>query len=82
MRNVANTTVISNFAAVNRLDLLQRIVKELHIPLEVYKEIKNGQASAPHSPLAACYGLSPSMVSSSSRNVANGTSSSRLRPAR
>jgi len=45
MRNVANTTVISNFAAVGRLDLLQRIVKELHIPLEVYKEIKNGQAA-------------------------------------
>jgi predicted nucleic acid-binding protein len=37
MRNIANTTVISNFAAVGQLDLLQRIVKELHIPLKVYK---------------------------------------------
>ncbi|NVM57175.1 MAG: hypothetical protein HWN51_03535 [Desulfobacterales bacterium] len=40
MRNIANTTVISNFAAVGQLDLLQRIVKELHIPLKVYKESK------------------------------------------
>lgn len=45
MRNIANTTVISNFAAVGQLDLLQRIVKELHIPLEVYKEIQNGQVA-------------------------------------
>lgn len=45
MKNITNTTIISNFAATGRIDLLHQIVKELHIPLEVYKEIQNGQAA-------------------------------------
>jgi predicted nucleic acid-binding protein len=45
MKSIANTTVISNFATVGRLDLLRCIVKELYIPVEVYEEVKNGQAA-------------------------------------
>jgi len=39
---LTNTTVISNFAAVNRLDLLRSLLGRLYISTEVYEEILNG----------------------------------------
>jgi predicted nucleic acid-binding protein len=42
VKTLANTTVISNFAAVGRLDLLKRVHGRLHLPNEVYEEILDG----------------------------------------
>lgn len=42
MKTLTNTTVISNFAAVNRLDLLRSLLGRLYISTEVYEEILNG----------------------------------------
>ncbi len=43
MKVIANTTIISNFAAVGRLDLLRDLLGEVHISTEVYAEIQDGQ---------------------------------------
>lgn len=43
-KTIANTTVISNFAAVRRLDLLHSLLGRLHISSEVYEEIRQGLA--------------------------------------
>ena len=42
MKTLANTTVLSNFAAVGRLDLLKQLHGRLHIPNEVWAEILDG----------------------------------------
>ena len=39
MKTLANTTVLSNFAAVDRLDLVQQLHGRLYIPGEVHEEI-------------------------------------------
>jgi predicted nucleic acid-binding protein len=41
-RAIANTTVISNFAGINQLDLLRRLFGSLYISTEVYEEIQVG----------------------------------------
>lgn len=43
MNRLVNTTVLSNFAAVGRLDLLRDTVGPLYLPTEVYDEILSGQ---------------------------------------
>jgi len=42
MSVIANTTVISNFAAVDRLDVLHSLLGEVHISTDVYAEIQDG----------------------------------------
>jgi predicted nucleic acid-binding protein len=42
MSVIAHTTVISNFASINQLDLLRRLFGALHISTEVYEEIQIG----------------------------------------
>ena len=42
MSVIANTTVISNFASINQLDLLRRLFGALDISTEVYEEIRSG----------------------------------------
>lgn len=42
MSTFANTTILSNFASVGRLDLLRRLYNTLHISVEVYAEIQEG----------------------------------------
>jgi len=42
VETIANTTVLSNFACVGRLDLLQRLLDHLYISGEVYEEIQDG----------------------------------------
>jgi predicted nucleic acid-binding protein len=42
MSIITNTTVISNFATIGRLDLLRQLYDKLHIPAEVYQEIRKG----------------------------------------
>ena len=42
MKTLANTTVLSNFAAVGRLDLLKQLHGRLYLPNEVYEEILHG----------------------------------------
>ena len=42
MNQVVNATVISNFAAIQRLDLLQTTLGQLYLPIEVYQEIQEG----------------------------------------
>jgi len=42
VKTLANTTVLSNFAAVSRLDLLRQVHRRLYIPSEVYEEILDG----------------------------------------
>ncbi len=44
MSVITNTTVIINFAAIGRLDLLRRLFGAIHLPTEVYAEILDGQA--------------------------------------
>jgi predicted nucleic acid-binding protein len=39
---IANTTVISNFASIGRLDLLRQLYGTLYISTEVYREIQVG----------------------------------------
>lgn len=43
MNRVVNTTVLSNFAAVGRLDLLRDTAGPLYLPVEVYDETVAGQ---------------------------------------
>lgn len=42
MSVIANTTILSNFATVKRLELLRRIWKVVYLPDQVYGEIQNG----------------------------------------
>lgn len=42
MKTLANTTVLSNFAAVDRLDLIRQLRGRLYISNEVYEEILDG----------------------------------------
>jgi predicted nucleic acid-binding protein len=42
MSVISNTTVISNFASINQLDLLRRLFGALYISTEVYEEIRIG----------------------------------------
>jgi predicted nucleic acid-binding protein len=42
MSIISNTTVISNFASINRLDILQRLFDFLYISSEVFTEIQTG----------------------------------------
>jgi predicted nucleic acid-binding protein len=42
MTVIANTTVISNFASINQLDLLRRLFGALYISTEVYEETRIG----------------------------------------
>jgi predicted nucleic acid-binding protein len=43
MTVIANTTIISNFAAVGRLDVLRDLLGEVYISTEVYAEIQDGR---------------------------------------
>jgi predicted nucleic acid-binding protein len=43
MSKVVNSTVLSNFAAANRLDILHDLTGMLYLPSEVYDEIVAGQ---------------------------------------
>ncbi len=42
MSVISNTTVISNFASVGQVDLLQRLYGEISIAVDVYQEIQLG----------------------------------------
>lgn len=42
MQVIANTTILSNFAAAKRLDLLRQVWKIVHLPDQVHIEIQNG----------------------------------------
>jgi hypothetical protein len=42
VNTLANTTVLSTFAAVSRSDLLRELLGRLYIPSEVYEEVLNG----------------------------------------
>jgi hypothetical protein len=42
VKTLADTTVLSNFAAVGRLDLLRQLHRRLYIPNEVFMEILDG----------------------------------------
>ena len=42
MSVIVNTTVISNFAAIEQLDVLCQLYSIIHIPTEVYQEIRAG----------------------------------------
>ena len=42
METLANTTILSNFASVNKLDLLKQLHGRLYIPTQVYEELLDG----------------------------------------
>jgi predicted nucleic acid-binding protein len=42
MSTIANTTVISNFAGIDQLEMLQRLYRRLYISVQVYEEIQAG----------------------------------------
>ena len=42
MSVIANTTVVSNFASIGRLDVLRQLYGTLYISTEVYREIQVG----------------------------------------
>ena len=42
MKTLANTTVLSNFAALGRLDLLRQLHRRLYVSNEVYEEVLDG----------------------------------------
>jgi hypothetical protein len=44
MSGISNTTVIIIFAAIGQLELLHQLFGVLHLPTEVYTEIRDGQA--------------------------------------
>ncbi len=44
MKVIANTTILSNFAAVGRLDLLRDLLGEVYTTTEVYAEIQDSLA--------------------------------------
>lgn len=43
MNTLVNTTVLSNFASIQCLDLLHQTVGPLHLPVQVYDELVAGQ---------------------------------------
>lgn len=43
MSVITNTTVISNFACIEQLDMLRRLQAVIHISTEVYAELRQGQ---------------------------------------
>ncbi len=42
MSVIANTTVISNFACIKKLDILRQLYETVYISVEVYEEIQVG----------------------------------------
>jgi predicted nucleic acid-binding protein len=42
MQLISNNTVLSNFAVIDRLDLLKDVYGKIYISLEVYQEIEGG----------------------------------------
>jgi predicted nucleic acid-binding protein len=42
LRLISNNTVLSNFAVVDKLDLLKDAYEKIFISLEVYEEIEGG----------------------------------------
>ena len=42
MKAIFNTTVLSNFAAIDQLDVLRALFQHIYIPTAVYAEIQNG----------------------------------------
>lgn len=44
MKVISNTTVVSNFAAVGRLDVLHSLLKEVYLSADVLAEIQDGLA--------------------------------------
>ncbi len=42
MSIIVNTTVLSNFAAIEQLDLLRQLYDTIYVPSEVYQEIRMG----------------------------------------
>lgn len=42
MSIIVNTTVLSNFAVIEQLDLLCQLYDNIHIPTKVYQEIRTG----------------------------------------
>lgn len=42
MSIISNTTVLSNFAAVNKVELLHQLYQRLYMPTAVYDEIRRG----------------------------------------
>lgn len=42
MRTISNTTVLSNFAAIDALDKLRELYEEVYLSTEVYQEIMRG----------------------------------------
>ncbi len=42
MQLISNNTVLSNFAVIDRLDLLKDVYGEIYISLVVYEEIEGG----------------------------------------
>ncbi|HRG73463.1 MAG TPA: hypothetical protein PLX69_02785 [Leptospiraceae bacterium] len=42
MKVISNTTVISNFSEINRVDLLENLFNEIFITSSVYEEIVAG----------------------------------------
>jgi len=43
VNRIVNSTVLSNFAAIGRLDLLRDTAAPLYLPVEVYHELLDGQ---------------------------------------
>lgn len=48
MSTIINTTVVSNFAAINQFHILQQLFTTLFLPTEVYEEINNGLEEGYH----------------------------------
>jgi predicted nucleic acid-binding protein len=42
MSIIANMTTISNFACIERFDILKKLYSTMHISVEVYEEIQQG----------------------------------------
>lgn len=42
MSVISNTTVLSNFAAIDSLHRLQELFEEVFLPTEVYQEVQRG----------------------------------------
>lgn len=59
MDTISNTTVISNFAVLDQLDLLRQLYGVLHIPTEVHAEIRSGIDDLPKVGLERATRLSP-----------------------
>ena len=59
MTVIANTTIISNYCSVDRLDILKAVLSQVYIPTEVYAEIQDGLAEG-YSFLSRYRGLHPS----------------------